>query len=261
MRASWTPEGPATLHVRITGQQAAATAWGPGAAWVLDHADGLLGAHDRLDGFAPTHPALARALHHAPGLRVARSGRVADLLVPTVLAQKVTGLQAARAWLGLIRTFGEPAPHAPELRLPPAPAVLAAQPYWAFHRFGVERRRAETLVRACRRIDRLEEAVDMPREEALRRLTALPGLGVWTANRVMRMAMGDPDAVEVGDYHVPDLVAWNLAGEARGDDARMLDLLAPYAGHRGRVVMLLAVAGQRPPRFGPRLSVHAVERL
>ncbi len=269
LRASRTPDGPATLLARIVGGEVEASAWGPGADRALAALPSLLGADDDLTGFAPVHPGVDRAYRRVPGLRVVSSGQVADLLVPTILAQKVTGLQAARAWLGMIRAFGEPAPagpgpggrDGPALRLPPAPAALAAQPYWAYHRFGVERRRAETIIRACRRIDRLEEAATMSREDALRRLTALDGIGVWTANRVLRFATGDADAVEVGDYHVPDLVTWNLAGEPRGDDARMLDLLRPYAGHRGRVVLLLGAGGQRPPRYGPRLSVHAVERL
>jgi hypothetical protein len=87
--------------------------------------------------------------------------------------------------------------------------------------------------------------------EARRRLLALPGLGPWTAGHLLRVAGGDPDAVEVGDYHVKHHVAWNLAGEPRADDERMLALLAPFTGHRGRVVRLLLSAGVRPPRYGP----------
>ena len=73
---------------------------------------------------------------------------------------------------------------------------------------------------------------------------------------MVRVAYGDPDAVSVGDYHVPNMVAWALAGEPRGDDARMLALLEPFRGHRGRVCVLLEAAGiagaeVRPPRADP----------
>jgi 3-methyladenine DNA glycosylase/8-oxoguanine DNA glycosylase len=75
------------------------------------------------------------------------------------------------------------------------------------------------------------------------------------------VAFGDPDAVSVGDAHLPDLVSWALAGEARADDARMLEILAPYAGQRGRVIRLLEVAGIKIPRYGPRFSPRRIERI
>ena len=93
---------------------------------------------------------------------------------------------------------------------------------------------------------------------ARRRLCALPGVGPWTAAEVALVALGDRDAVPVGDYHLPHQVAWALAGEARGDDARMLELLEPFAGHRGRVVRLVVAAGVTAPRFGPRAEVRSI---
>lgn len=190
-----------------------------------------------------------------------RSGQVHDVLVPTILGQKVTGLEAIRAWLHLVRRFGEPAPGPGELRLPPPASVLAGLPYHAFHRAGVERTRAVTVIEACRRIDRLQEAAEMSREDARRRLTAIRGVGPWTAGIVERVAFGDADAVEVGDYHLPNVVAWNLAGEDRADDARMLELLAPFAPHRGRTLRLIEVAGTGAPRYGPRMPVGTIQRL
>jgi 3-methyladenine DNA glycosylase/8-oxoguanine DNA glycosylase len=82
----------------------------------------------------------------------------------------------------------------------------------------------------------------------------VPGIGPWTIAEVGRVAYGDPDAVSVGDYHLPNLVAWALAGEPRADDARMLELLEPYRGQRGRVQRLLEASGIRIPRYGPRMT-------
>ena len=260
LRASWTPEGPATLLVEIAEGECTASAWGDGADWVLTQAPALIGAHDSLDGFTPRDRLVERALRARPGLRIAASGRVADVLVPIVLAQKVTGLEAARAWIGMLHGWGEPAPGPHGLTLPPRPDVVAGKPTWAFARLGVERRRAETIQLACRRIDRLEEAATMSPADADARLTALPGLGPWTAALIRRNAFGDPDAVEVGDFHIPNMVAWALAGEPRGDDARMLELLEPYAGHRGRVVRLLGSVGTRAPAYGPRLAPRDLRR-
>ena len=89
---------------------------------------------------------------------------------------------------------------------------------------------------------------------ARRRMEALPGIGAWTSAEVAHRALGDVDAVSVGDYHLPHLVSWALAGEARGNDDRMLELLEPYRGQRGRVQVLLEASGITAPRFGPKLE-------
>lgn len=264
-RASHTPDGPVTLHLRsVDAVTVDAEAWGPGSDWMLDQIDHFVGARDDLAGFhAERHPTVARAQRRHPGLRIARSGLVADYLVQAVLGQKVTGVQAKRAWRALVRQHGHeaPGPAEPVLRLPPTMAEIGALSYWMLHPMGVEQRRAETLIRAARRIDRLQEAATMPTEAAMRRLTALPGLGPWTAGLLRRLCLGDPDAVEVGDYHLPDMVSWTLAGEPRGTDARMLELLAPFEGHRGRALQLLKVGGAGKPSYGPRMTIHAVEDL
>lgn len=262
LRASWTPDGPATLHARAATGEAACEAWGPGADWALDHAPGLLGAHDDVTDFVPgRHPAVARFARRLPGLRMIRSGQVADVLVPTILGQKVTGLEATRAFTFLVRHHGRPAPGPGGLRLPPDPATLASLPTHVYHRAGVERTRAVTILEACRRIARLEEAASMSAEDAQRRLTAVRGVGPWTAAIVARVALGHTDAVETGDYHLPNVVAWNLAGEDRADDQRMLALLAPFAPHRGRALRLIELAGQGAPRHGARMAPGPIHRL
>ncbi len=87
----------------------------------------------------------------------------------------------------------------------------------------------------------------------------MPGIGPWTAAEVGVRALGDADAVSVGDFHLPNLVAYALAGEPRGNDARMLELLEPYRGQRARVMRLLELSGIRPPRYGPRLAPRRIE--
>ena len=91
-------------------------------------------------------------------------------------------------------------------------------------------------------------------------MTAIAGIGRWTAAEVVRTVFGDPDAVSVGDHNVPNTVAWALAGEVRGDDARMLELLEPFRGHRGRVCVLLQAGGLYAPRFGPRMPLRSFAR-
>jgi 3-methyladenine DNA glycosylase/8-oxoguanine DNA glycosylase len=145
--------------------------------------------------------------------------------------------------------------------VPPDPRVLAAAPYYELHRAGVERRRAELIRFVCARAHRIEETTTLPRPDADARLRSIPGIGPWTVAEVAGRAWGDPDAVSLGDYHLPHLVAWALAGERRGDDERMLELLEPYAGQRGRVIRLLEAGARRPPRRGPRMTPRSIRSI
>jgi 3-methyladenine DNA glycosylase/8-oxoguanine DNA glycosylase len=255
-RATLTPDGPGTIRVQRVGDIAHARAWGPGAAWLLDGLERWLGLDDSgATDVVAQHAVVAAGLRRAPGLRIGASRGIFHALVPAILGQRVTAQEALRQWASLCRVLGGRAPGPDGLRLPPAPDALARRPYFWFHRFGIERKRADAIVRAARHAHRLEEATTMALPDAYRRLTALPGLGPWTAAMVAGPALGDPDAVPVGDYHLPHMVSWNLAGEARGDDARMLELLAPYEGQRGRVLKLIGIGGTGAPRFGPRQAI------
>jgi endonuclease III len=266
-RTSLTPEGPGTLRVAsrsllpegtlVTGQ-----AWGPGAGWLLDTLPAQLGADDDVSGFTVCHPAVGELVLRHPGLRVGRTGRVFEALVPAVLEQKVVGREAHRAWRFLLRTFGQAAPGpAPDgMRVFPTPQVWARVPSWEWHRAGVEGVRARTIIAAAGVAARLEQVLELPPAEADRRLRSLPGIGVWTSAEVRQRAAGDPDAVSVGDYHLPRVVGWTLAGRIT-DDAGMLELLAPYAGHRYRVTRLIELGGSHPPRRGPRMPVRDYRAL
>jgi 3-methyladenine DNA glycosylase/8-oxoguanine DNA glycosylase len=265
-RTSLTPDGPGTLRVssRRAGGRALVTgeAWGPGAGWLLDWLPDQLGFHDDRAGFTARHPVVGELALRYEGLRVGRSGRVFEALVPAVLEQKVVSREAHRAWRFLLGKFGDPAPGpAPDgMRVFPSPRTWARIPSWDWHRAGVEGVRARTIITAAAVAPRLEQALDLDPAEADRRLRSLPGIGPWTSAEIRQRAMGDPDAVSVGDYHLPNAVGWTLAGR-RTDDDGMLELLAPYAGHRYRVTRLIELGGSRPPRRGPRMPVRDYRAL
>jgi endonuclease III len=256
-RTSLTPDGPATVCLRTRDAAVTARAWGPGAGWLLDRVPDWLGFHDDRSGFAVHHPVVGKLMLRFPGLRVGRTGRVFEALVPAVLEQKVVGREAHRAWRFLLLKYGEPAPGpAPAgMRVIPPPRAWAHIPSWDWHRAGVEGVRARTIINAAAVAARLEDALDLAPAEADRRLRSLPGIGVWTSAEIRQRAMGDPDAVSVGDYHLPSVVGWTLARRTT-DDAGMLELLAPYAGHRYRVTRLIELGGSGPPRRGPRMPVR-----
>src|SRR4051794_2692405 len=282
-RATRTPDGPVTLLLELgrratvvdaddagQGRVVRARAWGPGAGWALVHVEALVGLDDDPAALVPRHAAVAEAVRLAPGLRIGRTSNVIEALVPAILEQKITGDEARRVYRALVARHGEAAPGGFGLRLPPAPGVLASLPYYAWHPLGLERRRAE-LIRAvaCEadRLERLGAAAARPgatveaREAADRALRAFRGIGAWTAAEVGIRAFGDPDAVSVGDYHVPSVVTWALAGERRGTDERMVELLEPYRGQRGRVARVLELAGSGPARRGPRMPSRTIAAI
>jgi 3-methyladenine DNA glycosylase/8-oxoguanine DNA glycosylase len=262
-RTCLTPDGPGTLRVAAAASpRAEAAAWGPGAGWLLGQLPELLGAHDDPAGFAPAHGPLREMAARHPGLRVGRTSRILEALVPAVLEQKVVGAEASRAWRHLLTRYGEPAPGTGPagpvpagMRVFPPPHVWVSIPSWEWHRAGVEGVRARTIIAAASVAQRLEEISVMQPAAADRRLRAIAGIGPWTSAEVRQRAVGDADAVSVGDYHLPSMVGWALAGRAVGD-AGMLELLAPYRGHRYRATRLVELSGAGPARRGPRLAAR-----
>jgi 3-methyladenine DNA glycosylase/8-oxoguanine DNA glycosylase len=252
-----TPTGAATLLLRTIASAIDAMAWGPGAEHAIAQVPALCGAGDDDSGFAPhRHDVVADLHHRTPGLRLTRAARILPFLVPTILGQKVTGIEQKQAWRELLLRYGEPAPGpAPAgMRVVPTPAVWRRVPSWEWHRAGVGPQRSDTVMRVVAVADSLERAASVDAAEASRRLQSIPGVGVWTAAEVVQRSHGDPDAVSVGDFHVAKRVGWALIGK-RVDDDGMLELLEPWRGHRQRVVRLIEAAGIGYERHGPRMTI------
>ena len=261
--ACHTPNGPGTLVVAAAGPQVLARAWGPGAEWLLERVPALLGAGDdwaALD--VSSMPILDRTRRARPGLRLPSTGLVLDVLVPAILEQKVTGQEAWRSWQQLVWRFGTPAPGPNErLRVPPTPGALLDIPTWEWHRLGVDLRRQRTIRAAAAVAARLEECTALPPGDAMARLRVVPGIGAWTAAETVQRAIGAPDAISVGDYHLPNVVVHLFTGRARGTDEEMLELLAPWSGQRQRVMRLVEATGVGAPRFGPRFAFPEIRAM
>ncbi len=259
-RATRTGSGPATVRLRLEGRNLVADAWGEGAELALEQVPEWVGEHDDPGALVPLHPAVERAARQGRGLRLPAVGGLVEVLIPTILAQKVTGIEAGRSYRRLAARYGDPAPGPTTLRLPPDPVRLAGLEYYDFHPLGVERRRAEIILRVCRDAGRIGTVSEADLAGVYAYLHRIPGIGPWTSASALRVVRGDPDAVPVGDFHLPNTVAWALAGEPRGTDRRMLELLAPYEGQRGRVARLLERYAGRAPAYGPRLPPRDIRR-
>lgn len=254
-RTCLTPAGPGTLRVVALGGEVRGEAWGPGAEWLLETLPELLGAADDPSEFVPRHRIVALARHRRPGLRLTRSRRVLESLIPSILEQKVTTDEAYRAWRLLVRKYGEPAPGPAPARMSvmPAPRTWGLIPSWEWHRAGVDNKRASTILRAVRVAGRLEEAAGMEPAAARARLELVSGIGPWTSAETVQRSHGAADEVTTGDLHLPGIVGWALAGDRDADDAVMLSLLEPYAGQRHRAARLLLLSGVTPARRAPKM--------
>jgi len=234
--------------------------WGTGATEFVESLPALLGADDDASGFTPTDPTIAAAHRSVPHLRLGRSGRVLEALVPAILEQRVYGMDARRAWRSLVTKFGSPAPGpAPaHMRVPPPGEVWRRIPSWEFHRANVDPGRARTIVGCAQRAESLERLCARAPADARTALMSLPGVGIWTAAETAQRAFGDADALSVGDYHLASMVGWRLLGHPI-DDPAMEELLEPLRPHRHRAVRLLEVTG---PAHAPRRAARqAIPKL
>jgi 3-methyladenine DNA glycosylase/8-oxoguanine DNA glycosylase len=256
-RTTTTPNGAATVRLSGAGGQVRIAAWGPGAERAAAAVPEWLGAADSAEGFDPSHHPLVAELHRRLGaVRLGRTGVTWDALVPAVIEQKVTTVEAYRVWRELLRLAGEPAPGpAPAgMRVPPSPQRVLEVTDWQWHRCGLDGARRRALRAVASVASRLEPERVGDSAGLQRRLCSIPGIGPWTAAEVAQRALGCPDAVSVGDFHLKNIVGWSLAGRRDTDDAGMLELLEPWRGHRQRVVRLLLAGGPRRPRRGPRFT-------
>lgn len=258
VRATWTPLGPASVSYAQIGAEIHVEAWGPGAEHAIATAPDVLGAKDDLAGWEPgRNPVVGDLDRRMPGFRFPATGAVLEALVPTILEQKVTSEEAHESWRQMIWAWGEDAPDVEGLRLPPSAAKLSGEPYFAFHRFNLERKRTDIVKRVADRAPRVEEAATLGRA----RLEAFAGIGPWTSAKVAQVAWADADAVPVGDFHLPKIVVYSLTGKRGGDDDAMLELLAPFAPHRGRAAELLHRGGSAPARRAPRMALRDLRAI
>ena len=205
-RATHTPIGPATLHLNWTDGPIAIQAWGPGSDWIVAGVNELVGNCDTgLQLPETAHPSVARAHRNHPGLRIGASRTLYHELLPTILGQRVTAGEAIHQWRALCTELGDPAPGPNEtLRLPPPPERILGKPAWWYHPFGIEAKRAEALRTVATYATRIEQWSTLAPLEAAQKLQLLRGIGPWTIGSALAHALGDPDAVPVGDRDVSE---------------------------------------------------------
>jgi AraC family transcriptional regulator of adaptative response / DNA-3-methyladenine glycosylase II len=144
-------------------------------------------------------PALAARVRRNPGLRVPGACDAFELAIRAVLGQQVSVAAATTLAGRLVERFGEPVEIGPELtHLFPRPEALADADVAAIGlpgaRAATVRALAATVVNGSLHLD---GACDLG--ESVKRLTALPGMGAWTAQYIAMRALAEPDAFPSGD--------------------------------------------------------------
>ncbi|MFO8075417.1 MAG: hypothetical protein R6T85_04805 [Egibacteraceae bacterium] len=267
-RAEPGPAGPLVLEAHQRAGGTDLEVWGPvatpaeSAGSALDLAAAWVGGHDdagALDALAAGDTRVARLLAARGPLRLSRLPRVGEAVGRGVLGQLVQGVEARRSAAQLVAALAEPT--AGGLAAWPTPEALRHAPEATLRRCGISGRGVRALRAAAAEDVRLRTARAEGWDALDARLRALPGIGAWTSAEA-RLALGDADAVSVGDANLPGLVGHVLAGDRDCDDAGMLALLAPFAGQRGRVVRLIETSVARgivrpPTRRAPRAALSA----
>jgi 3-methyladenine DNA glycosylase/8-oxoguanine DNA glycosylase len=207
---------------------------GPGAAWT----EAFL---ERMWDFPPQelpascqHAGLRFLARDLAGLRVGPVPWAMEVAVAYVLQQRVRFVEAARSYVELVKRHGLPAPGPLPLRLPLSSQQWRQLGVDRMQQAGIDPKRARTLLRVC------QLSLDFTAEQ----LAGLRGIGPWTEQSVRGLAFGDPDAVPLGDVHLPRVVGAYLAPGQFTDDALMVELLEPYRGLRFRVIQWIMAASQ-----------------
>lgn len=254
-RTARTDAGPATVWIKAPAAadgRIEANAWGPGAERALADVPRWLGLEEERWTLPISHPVTDRLLVEHQGLRSADTRDVFEAMVNLVLQQLVTWNEAAMTWRRLCEGLGEAAPGPEALLLTPTPRAIRDAGVPRLQSFGIGRQRAVTLLEVARVAHRLQQVVDMPTAEAAALLQKIRGIGPWTAAMVLGLRFGRPDPLPLGDFHMPNTIAWALAREPRATEERMMELLAPFDGFAFRVVRLVFAARIQAPKRGPK---------
>jgi len=236
---------PAAIEVVRDGAALAVKAYGEDAEELAAEAAAGLRQEDGYAEFATADTGVLRLHRMLPGLRVVRVPWLYDMTCSAILQQRIRTVDAMRDWRRITQRYGANAPLG--LWAFPTAEVLVAVPQFELERMGIDAKRAKALLRFAKEMRFVSLRPGMDFEQLRQTLLRVVGIGPWTTETVMGYGAGDTDAAIPGDLHLPRIVCYALAGEMRGTDERMMELLEPFRGHRFRIIRLLYAAGLDVP--------------
>jgi 3-methyladenine DNA glycosylase/8-oxoguanine DNA glycosylase len=137
------------------------------------------------------------------------------------------------------------------MRVLPLPETWARIPSWEWRQAGVDLQRSKTVIFAARLASKLDRAAADP-TRAYELMSAMSGVGVWTAAQVGHRALGDADALPLGDFHLGRMTGMALLGRPLAEQG-IESFYLPWRPHRYRVARILELT----PRLAPRRSHRA----
>jgi DNA-3-methyladenine glycosylase II len=174
----------------------------------------LLGLEFELEpfyAFAAGDEVLARRAARLSGFRPPLAPDPIESIVGSITAQQVSLYAAFAIRNRLIERFGIRAEHA--YAFPTRERLALAEPE-ELAALGFSRRKADYVVGLARSDLDLVELAALPDENVKAQLTALPGIGEWTADWFLARHLGRPEAWPAGDLGVRKAVS-RFYGEGR----------------------------------------------
>ena len=187
---------------------------------------------------AKKDPMLASMVSRFRGLRVTASPTVFEALVTAVLSQQVNLTFAYSIKKALVESFGRWwRRHGRTYYAFPEPRRFAAQSIETMRGFRLSNAKAGTLIRlgeAFASDVTLHALAALPDEQIVERLTAIKGIGRWSAEIALMRGLARPDTFPAGDLGVVKYVAQGLlgrTGKATEDEMRAFaERWRPYRG-------------------------------
>ena len=162
--------------------------------------------------FCQGDPVMAQLAEAFYGLHLARARSVFEAIAQAILGQQLAA-SVARVIRGLlVETYGPSQTFDGQRHYAfPRPQALAQASVEELRRLKLSQRKAEYLQGVARAEletpGGLDSVLSLPDEEAVRQVTALRGVGHWTAQWVLSRAMGRPDAFPSGDLALKRIVS------------------------------------------------------
>lgn len=165
-------------------------------------------------------------------------GRPADVygaLVRTIAGQQLSVLAARAIWRKLLAHFDGRVPTPREI-LDEDPDTLRAAAGFSRAKVAYLRSLAEHVLDGRLELERLAE---LPDEEVIRELTAVKGIGEWTAHMFLMFTLHRPDVLPVGDLGVRNAAmrAYNLPAPPK--PAELEAIAEAWRPHRTRACLYL----------------------
>ena len=185
-------------------------------------------------------PVLARLIDEGGPLpeKLDRRGRPDDpygVLIRAIAGQQLSVKAAASIWRRLLDRFGGRTP-TPEQILADDPEELRVACGFSHAKVAYLRSLAEHVVSGELELDRLP---DLPDDEVLRELTAIKGIGEWTAHMFMIFTLERPDVLATGDLGVRNAAMRAYGLERPPAPAELTALAEPWRPYRTRACLYL----------------------